>query len=69
MTFSNARVMLQRESEIAGICAGGFMCFVVNKMSYFFVSVYFRLFVACNYSYYAYKMIKCIQKVLEVQHI
>ena len=29
-------VMLQQESEIACICAGGFVYFVVNIMSYFF---------------------------------
>ena len=32
------RVTLQRESEIACICAGGFVYFIVNKMSYFSVS-------------------------------
>ena len=51
------RVTLQRESEIACMCAGGFMYFVVNKMSYFFISRPVPLLsFACTHSYYAYKM-------------
>ena len=42
------------------------MYFVINKMSYCSVSgPGLLLSLACTYSYYAYKMTKCIQNVLE----
>ena len=64
------RVTLQRESEIACICPGDFVYFVVNKISYFSVSRPGPLLTfACTDSYYAYKMTKCIQIVIEVQKI
>ena len=64
------RVTLQRESEIACICAGGFVYFVVNKTSYFSVSgPGLLLYFACTHSHYAYKMTKCAQNVFEVQDI
>ena len=47
-----------------------FRVFLVNKMSYF--SIHRPgplLFFQCTDSYYAYKMTKCIQNVLEVQNI
>ena len=44
------------------------MYFVVNKMSYFSVSVPGPLLsFACTHSYYAYKMTKDNQNMLEVQ--
>ena len=52
-------VTLQRESEIVCICAGGFVYFVVNKMSYFSISGPGPLLsFACTHSYYAYKKTK-----------
>ena len=44
------------------------MYFVLNKMSYFSVSgPDLPLTFACIGSYYAYKMIECIQNVLEIK--
>ena len=45
------------------------MNFVVNKMSYVYVSGPGPLLVVACTDYYTYKMIKCIQKVLEIQNI
>ena len=59
-----------RIEDRACTCAGDFMYFIVNKMSYF--SVYgpgLLLSFACTDSYYTYKMIKCIQNVPKVQNI
>ena len=46
------------------------MYFVVNKMLYFSVSEPGPLLsFACTHSYYAYKLTKCIQNVLEVHNL
>ena len=70
LPFSSAAcyVTLQRESEIACICVGDFVYFVVNKLSFFAGPCPFLSF-ACTHSYYAYQKTKCIQNVLEVQNI
>ena len=69
--FRTLRVTLQRKSEIACICAGGVVYFVVNKMSYFFFvsGPGPLLFFACTDSYDAYKMTKYIQNMLEVKNV